>query len=135
VITLTFNKVKYSNLADFYYNCKVLPILNGEADMTVLEHHYYFHLPSKTFYTVRRPSSWGPHFATFAFRRAIFESGIRYPDNSMAEDYAFAEFALEAGYQYVVPLFPFLSFLSSRSLRKRQFREVVNFFIHVAFVC
>jgi len=86
--------------------------------MTVLEHHYYFHLPSKTFYTVRRPSSWGPHFATFAFRRAIFESGIRYPDNSMAEDYAFAEFALEAGYQYVVPL-PLLPLLSPSSPPKK----------------
>jgi len=77
---------------------QVRPILSGETDMTVLEHHYYFHLPTKTFYTVKRPSSWGPHFATFAYRRSIYESGVRYPDNSMAEDYAFAEFALERGY-------------------------------------
>jgi len=79
-------------------SAQVAPILSGEADMTVLEHHYYFHLPSQTFYTVRRASSWGPHFATFVYRRAIFASGIRYPDNSMAEDYAFAEFALNKGY-------------------------------------
>jgi len=81
---------------------QVAPILSGETDMTVLEHHYYFHLPSQTFYTVKRASSWGPHFATFVYRRSIFESGVRYPDNSMAEDYAFAEFALEKGYKILV---------------------------------
>jgi len=78
---------------------QVAPILSGETDMTVLEHHYYFHLPTKTFYTVKRPSSWGPHFATFAYKRSIYDSGVRYPDNSMAEDYAFAELALDKGYR------------------------------------
>jgi len=76
---------------------QVAPIINGEADMTVLEHHYYFHLPTQTFFTVKRASSWGPHFATFVYRKSLFDSGIRYPDTSMAEDYAFAEASLNAG--------------------------------------
>jgi len=77
---------------------QVTPIINGEADMTVLEHHYYFHLPSKSFFTVKRASSWGPHFGTFVYRKSLFSSGgIRYPDTSMAEDYAFAESALNQG--------------------------------------
>jgi hypothetical protein len=29
--------------------------------------------------------------------QSLFDCGIRYPDNSMAEDYAFAEFALKKG--------------------------------------
>jgi len=79
---------------------QVQPILDGEVDMTVLEHHLYLLAPKKEFFSVKRASSWGPHFATFSFRRSIFtEGGIRYPDNSMAEDYAFAELALEMGYK------------------------------------
>jgi len=76
---------------------QVTPIINGEADMTVLEHHYYFHLPTKSFYTVKRASTWGPHFATFVYRKSLFDNGIRYPETSMAEDYGFAEFALNKG--------------------------------------
>lgn len=83
-------------------SAQVQPILDGETDMTVLEHHFYLIASSKEFYTVKRASSWGPHFATFTYKRAIFESGIRYPDNSLAEDYAFAEQALEQGYQIKV---------------------------------
>jgi len=78
---------------------QVAPILRGAVQMTVLEHHLYFHLPSKAFYHVKRASTWGPHFATFVFSRTLWEDGIRYPDNSMAEDYAFAEAALRAGYK------------------------------------
>lgn len=79
-------------------SAQVAPIIRGEVDMTVLEHHYYFVLPTQTFLTVRRASSWGPHFGTFVFRRSLFAvDGIRYPDNSLAEDYAFAEFALNRG--------------------------------------
>lgn len=82
---------------------QVQPILSGEADMTVLEHHYYLNAATKEFYTVKRASSWGPHFATFVYKKSIFtESGVRYPDNSMAEDYAFAESALEKGYKILV---------------------------------
>lgn len=83
-------------------SAQVQPIINGEADMTVLEHHYYLNAANKEFYTVKRASSWGPHFATFVYRRSIFEAGVRYPDNSMAEDYAFAESALEKGYKIKV---------------------------------
>jgi len=83
---------------DYRISAQVAPILSGAVDMTVLEHHFYLHVPSQTFYTVKRASSWGPHFATFVYRKAIFDSGVRYPDNSMAEDYAFAEIALNRGY-------------------------------------
>jgi len=76
---------------------QVAPILRGEVDMTVLEHHYYFHLPTQAFYTVKRASSWGPHFATFVYKKSLFDKGLRYPETSMAEDYAFAEFALKQG--------------------------------------
>jgi glycosyltransferase involved in cell wall biosynthesis len=78
-------------------SAQVAPIIRGEVDMTVLEHHYYYILPTQSFYIVKRASSWGPHFGTFVFRKSLFDSGIRYPDNSMAEDYAFAEFALNKG--------------------------------------
>jgi len=92
---------------DFFRNYRVTkqiaPILSGEADMTVLEHHYYLYLPSQSFYIVKRASTWGPHFATFVYRRSLFsETNIRYPDNSMAEDYAFAERALEMGHKIKV---------------------------------
>jgi hypothetical protein len=33
--------------------------------------------------------------------QSLFDSGIRYPNNSMAEDYAFAELALKMGATYV----------------------------------
>jgi len=81
---------------------QVAPIINGEADMSVLEHHYYFHLPTQTFFTVKRASSWGPHFATFVYRKSLFDQGIRYPDSSMAEDYYFAESALNKGARITV---------------------------------
>lgn len=35
---------------------QVQPILDGEVDMTVLEHHLYLHAPNKAFYTVKRAS-------------------------------------------------------------------------------
>jgi len=77
---------------------QVAPILSGEADMTVLEHHYYFMSQQRQFYTVKRASSWGPHFGTFTFRRALWEAGLEYSDTSLAEDYGFAEAALDHGY-------------------------------------
>jgi glycosyltransferase involved in cell wall biosynthesis len=78
-------------------SAQVAPIIRGEVDMTVLEHHYYYILPTQSFYVVKRAASWGPHFGTFVYRKSLFDSGIRYPDNSMAEDYAFAEAALNKG--------------------------------------
>lgn len=33
---------------------QIAPIIRGEVDMTVLEHHFYLHLPSQSFYHVRR---------------------------------------------------------------------------------
>lgn len=79
-------------------SAQVAPIISGEVDITVLEHHYYFHLPSRTFYTLKRANNWGPHFGTFAYNRRLFDQlGIRYPDNSLGEDYGFYEFALNKG--------------------------------------
>jgi len=71
--------------------------MRGEVDITVLEHHYYFFLKTQEFFVVKRASSWGPHFGTTVFLRSLWEQGIRYPDNSIAEDYAFAEYALNNG--------------------------------------
>jgi glycosyltransferase involved in cell wall biosynthesis len=113
-------------------SAQVAPIIRGEVDMTVLEHHYYYILPTQSFYIVKRASTWGPHFGTFVYRKvppthprtltrdtsllvvdttthdshvcmtqSLFDSGLRYPDNSVAEDYAFAEFALNKGATYV----------------------------------
>eukprot|EP01087_Luapelamoeba_hula_P007444 TRINITY_DN1825_c0_g1_i1.p1 TRINITY_DN1825_c0_g1~~TRINITY_DN1825_c0_g1_i1.p1 ORF type:complete len:369 (-),score=62.15 TRINITY_DN1825_c0_g1_i1:73-1179(-) len=77
---------------------QVAPILAGEADMTVLEHHVYLFARTREFFNVRRSSKWGPHFGTFTFSRKMWDSGLRYPDNSLAEDYLYAEQGLKAGY-------------------------------------
>eukprot|EP01087_Luapelamoeba_hula_P001153 TRINITY_DN1089_c0_g1_i1.p1 TRINITY_DN1089_c0_g1~~TRINITY_DN1089_c0_g1_i1.p1 ORF type:complete len:360 (-),score=49.11 TRINITY_DN1089_c0_g1_i1:63-1142(-) len=77
---------------------QVTPILKGDVHMTVLEHHFYFVATTSTFYRIQRSVSWGPHFGTFAYSRSVFEAGVRYPDTSLAEDYSFAELALNQGY-------------------------------------
>lgn len=50
---------------------QVAPIIRGEVDMTVLEHYYYYILPTHSFYVVKRSASWGPHFGTFVYRKVI----------------------------------------------------------------
>jgi glycosyltransferase involved in cell wall biosynthesis len=52
-------------------SAQVAPIIRGEVDMTVLEHHYYYILPTQSFYVVKRAASWGPHFGTFVFRKVL----------------------------------------------------------------
>jgi glycosyltransferase involved in cell wall biosynthesis len=83
---------------EFRITQQVAPIIRGEVDMTVLEHHYYFELMSKQFYVVKRLHSWGPHCGTLAYSKKIFSLGIRFPFHSIAEDYAFAESALVGGF-------------------------------------
>lgn len=50
---------------------QVAPILRGEANMTVLEHYYYFFLSNQAFYVVERPASWGPHFGTLIYAKVL----------------------------------------------------------------
>jgi glycosyltransferase involved in cell wall biosynthesis len=52
-------------------SAQVAPIIRGEVDMTVLEHHYYYILSTQSFYIIKRAASWGPHFGTFVYRKVI----------------------------------------------------------------
>ena len=77
---------------------QVAPIAEGRADVTVLDHRWTYFMKEDELYAKRDSSSksWGPHFGTLAWRRSLFsEDGIRFPDASKAEDYGFAQFAVE----------------------------------------
>ena len=64
---------------------QVAPIIQGEVDMTVLEHYYHL-LPTSEFRIAKRSDRWGPHMGTLVYRRDLWEAkGIRYPDNSLGE--------------------------------------------------
>jgi glycosyltransferase involved in cell wall biosynthesis len=54
-------------------SAQVAPIIRGDVDMTVLEHYYYYILSTKSFYIVRRPGSWGPHFGTFVYCKVMID--------------------------------------------------------------
>lgn len=42
-----------------------------------------------------------PHFGTIAFSKSVWrDGGVHYPDTSYAEDYGFAERALDQGYKF-----------------------------------
>ena len=68
---------------DFYSPLRtrrqVRPIVNGDADLTVLEHQATFFLAEPRLYVARMPwksfSSWGPHFGTLAYRRSLWGGG------------------------------------------------------------
>jgi len=61
---LTVFPVRFSNLSrnqkssiSLHINTyQVQPILDGDVDMTVLEHHFYLQAATKEFYTVKRAS-------------------------------------------------------------------------------
>lgn len=83
----------------FRVSDQVAPILAKEVDMTVLEHHFNYVVQERQFYTIQRIRSWGPHFGTLVYRRMLWDLGLRYADNSLAEDYGFVELALELGFK------------------------------------
>ena len=76
---------------------QIWPLLQG-SDMTVLEHDTYLYLDTFTF---RKVEGLGPHYGTMVFWKKLFDSGIRYPDVSIGEDYAFVEYAANNGFNSV----------------------------------
>ena len=81
---------------------QLAPIARGEAEVTVLQHtHTYFmaddQLVAAT--TPRGPAAladWGPHFGTLVYKATVF-GAADFPDASEAEDYGFAQRAVEGG--------------------------------------
>ena len=77
---------------------QVEPLARGEAAVTVLEHRFTYFMNSDELFVAATPggSSWGPHFGTLAWRRDIFSvRGVRFTNTSEAEDYGFAQHAIE----------------------------------------
>jgi glycosyltransferase involved in cell wall biosynthesis len=78
---------------------QVAPIVRGEADMTGLVNRFVLQLPQRKCWTTSVPLH-RTMFAgdvpggTLVFRRSIWNSGIRFPDISLAEDAAFLRAAL-----------------------------------------
>jgi glycosyltransferase involved in cell wall biosynthesis len=82
------------------------PILAGKADLTGLENRYMLELPEARFWSMRpelhrRMFVGDVHGGTLAFRRTLFDRGMRYPPANLAEDAAFIKQALRAGMNLV----------------------------------
>ena len=75
---------------------QVAPIARGEADVTLLSHRWTYFVGDQSLYEATSAASWGPHFGTLVYRRKLFARGVRYPDTSEAEDYGWAQHAVEA---------------------------------------
>ena len=75
---------------------QVAPIAHGEADVTLLSHRWTYFVGDQSLYEATSAASWGPHFGTLVYRRKLFARGVRYPDTSEAEDYGWAQHAVEA---------------------------------------
>ena len=80
---------------------QVAPILRGEAEITGLE-SFVLELPERRFWTtaprLHRAMFVGDvHGGTLVFRRAIWTSGVRYPEVDLAEDAAFLQQATARG--------------------------------------
>jgi glycosyltransferase involved in cell wall biosynthesis len=78
---------------------QVAPILSGLADLTGLENRYVLELPAEQFWTIgaalhQRMFVGDVHGGTLAFRRELYERGLRYPAANLAEDAAFLRAAL-----------------------------------------
>eukprot|EP01050_Picozoa_sp_SAG11_P025203 SAG11_NODE_5608_length_1510_cov_1.308292_2_plen_404_part_00 len=76
------------------------PIARNEADVTVFEHKFTYFLQKDEAFAVNNVvvPSWGPHFGTLVWRRALFaKQQVRFPNTSRAEDYGFAQDAVRAG--------------------------------------
>jgi hypothetical protein len=75
------------------------PILSDQADITGLVNSCVLQLPEGAFWTctpeLHRLMFVGDvHGGTLAFRRSIFEGGVRYPDRNLAEDADFLRAAM-----------------------------------------
>jgi hypothetical protein len=81
---------------------QVGPMIEGRYDITMMEHQatYFMDMNDLVVADVRWKdiSSWGPHFGTLAYRRSLWgANGVRFTDNSEAEDYGFAQNCLLGG--------------------------------------
>lgn len=91
---------------DFYHptriSVQVEPIARGEAEITLLEHQATFFFTSNRTYLAAMPwknvSTWGPHFGTLVWTRRLWsERRVHFPNQSEAEDYGWAQRAVQAG--------------------------------------
>jgi glycosyltransferase involved in cell wall biosynthesis len=85
---------------------QIAPLLRGEADITGLLNRFLLQLPQRKCWTVterlhRMMYAGDVPGGTMVFRRAIWESGIRFPDYSLAEDAAFLREAMRRGWRLV----------------------------------
>ena len=79
---------------------QVAPIARGDADVTLLEHELTYFMADDALYRADMPwshrPSWGPHFGTLVYRRALLDTpGVGFSDTSEAEDYGFAQSAVQ----------------------------------------
>jgi len=70
---------------------QVMPIVNGDADITGLENAYVMKLPGGEFWTISRDLHrqmfvGDVHGGTLVFDRRLLSSGVRYPEMNLAED-------------------------------------------------
>ncbi|HEY6136566.1 MAG TPA: glycosyltransferase [Thermoanaerobaculia bacterium] len=81
---------------------QIAPIVRGEADVTGLENRFVLQTPFGRFWTVNRTLHRSMfvcdvHGGTLVYRRAIWTSGVRYPEVNLAEDAAFVREAVRRG--------------------------------------
>lgn len=81
---------------------QVSPIVRGEAEITALHNCFVLELPDRRFWTVtaelhRIMFAGNVTGGTAAFRRQLWEAGIRYPEVNITEDAAFLNDALRRG--------------------------------------
>ncbi|HEX3527301.1 MAG TPA: glycosyltransferase [Thermoanaerobaculia bacterium] len=81
---------------------QVAPILRGEAEITGLENRFVLQMPARKFWTIDRRLHrtmfvGDVHGGTLVFRRAIWTSGVRYPEIDLAEDAMFLQQATSRG--------------------------------------
>ncbi|HKV13013.1 MAG TPA: glycosyltransferase, partial [Thermoanaerobaculia bacterium] len=81
---------------------QVTPILRGEAEITGLENRFVLQMPDRKFWTtdrrLHRTMFVGDvHGGTLVFRRALWASGVRYPEVDLAEDAMFLHQAISRG--------------------------------------
>ena len=82
-------------------------IVQGAA-VTVLPHQYTYLLPPDELYAAgssvakTQALSWGPHFGTLAYRRSLWKELGGFADNSLGEDYHFAQRAKRRGARLTV---------------------------------
>ena len=81
---------------------QVLPIVRGDAEITALQNCFVLEVSDRRFWTIT-PDLHRMMFAgnvtggTAAFRRQLWEGGIRYPEVNITEDAAFLNDAMRRG--------------------------------------